>query len=55
MTMPPIEAGVQPATATVSDLRCWRCDRKLAEIVSAPWRICCPRCKAKNCNLNGQG
>lgn len=28
--------------------RCWRCRRKLAELVSRPWRCVCPRCKAVN-------
>lgn len=28
--------------------RCWRCNRKLAEWVSRPWRIRCSRCKADN-------
>jgi phage FluMu protein Com len=33
---------------TVRELRCWRCNRKLAEMVSSPWLIKCPRCKAAN-------
>ena len=28
--------------------RCWRCDKKLAELVSRPWTIVCTRCKARN-------
>jgi phage FluMu protein Com len=28
--------------------RCWRCGRKLAEMVTRPWRIVCSRCKALN-------
>lgn len=28
--------------------RCWRCNRKLAEWVTRPWRIRCGRCKAEN-------
>jgi phage FluMu protein Com len=40
-----------PPPPTVQELRCWRCNRKLAEIVSSPWRIKCPRCKASNQDL----
>lgn len=28
--------------------RCWRCNRLLAELVTAPWKIICSRCKAVN-------
>jgi phage FluMu protein Com len=28
--------------------RCWRCNKLLAELVTSPWRITCPRCKAAN-------
>lgn len=28
--------------------RCWRCNKLLAEKVSAPWRITCIRCHAVN-------
>jgi phage FluMu protein Com len=28
--------------------RCWRCGRKLAEVVARPWVIRCSRCKAQN-------
>jgi phage FluMu protein Com len=28
--------------------RCWRCNKLLAEVVSAPWQITCGRCKALN-------
>lgn len=28
--------------------RCWRCKRKLAELVSRPWQLNCSRCKAQN-------
>ena len=31
-----------------SDVRCWRCDKLLAELVSRPWRIRCRSCKAVN-------
>ena len=33
---------------TDTKLQCWRCGRLLAEFVSRPWRIRCPRCKAVN-------
>lgn len=38
------------AEAVISDRqpRCWRCNRKLAELVSRPWDIVCTRCKARN-------
>lgn len=29
-------------------IKCWRCDRKLAEYAARPWRFTCPRCKALN-------
>jgi len=28
--------------------RCWRCSKLLAEHVSRPWSIVCPRCKGRN-------
>ena len=28
--------------------RCWRCSKLLAETLTRPWVIVCPRCKAKN-------
>jgi phage FluMu protein Com len=31
-----------------ADVRCWRCDKLLAELVSRPWRIRCRFCKAVN-------
>lgn len=33
---------------TENDVRCWRCDKLLAEMVSRPWRIRCRACKAIN-------
>jgi phage FluMu protein Com len=33
-------------TKTTERPRCWRCNKLLAELVTAPWRITCPRCKA---------
>jgi len=30
------------------EVRCHRCNRLLAEMVSRPWRIKCSRCKATN-------
>jgi phage FluMu protein Com len=29
-------------------VRCWRCNRLLAELLTKPWAIVCPRCKARN-------
>ena len=39
-----------PKTGITVDtfLRCWRCDRLLAEQVTRPWRIKCSKCKAVN-------
>lgn len=31
-----------------SGIRCWRCERKLAEKAERPWRFVCHRCKAIN-------
>jgi len=28
--------------------RCWRCGKKLAEVLTRPWEITCQRCKARN-------
>ncbi len=43
------EQHVEAATQeTVTELRCWRCNRKLAELVTSPWQIRCVRCKAVN-------
>lgn len=28
--------------------RCWRCSRMLARLVTRPWVIDCPRCRARN-------
>jgi hypothetical protein len=28
--------------------RCWRCRRKLADLVSRPWQLVCTKCKATN-------
>jgi len=33
---------------TDEEVRCYRCGRLLAELVSRPWRIRCSRCKATN-------
>lgn len=41
-------------TETVKELRCWRCNRKLAEIVSAPYMLVCPRCHATNASPERQ-
>jgi hypothetical protein len=41
-------AAVPSARATDEAPRCWRCGRKLAELVSRPWSIRCRRCHAQN-------
>ena len=41
-------SGVQTAHVTMGEPRCWRCNRKLAELVTSPWMIRCSRCKATN-------
>ncbi len=28
--------------------RCWRCRKKLAELLTRPWEIVCLRCHARN-------
>jgi len=33
---------------TRTKVRCAGCGRLLAEMVTAPWRLKCPRCKAMN-------
>jgi len=33
---------------TVQYPRCWRCNRSLAEYLTAPWSLRCHRCKAQN-------
>ena len=38
--------------ATTLRLRCWRCDRLLAEVISEPYLITCGRCKATNAKGN---
>src|SRR5215204_4429309 len=38
----------RPLSVQDIDVRCWRCRRLLAEQVTRPWCITCPRCKARN-------
>lgn len=38
---------VLPKHQTVEELRCWRCEKLLAEQVTTPYRFTCPRCSAK--------
>jgi phage FluMu protein Com len=33
---------------TDKQVRCWRCNKLLAESVTQPWLIKCTRCKATN-------
>ena len=35
-------------TQTDASPRCWRCSKLLAEQVTRPWSIVCPRCKGRN-------
>jgi phage FluMu protein Com len=28
--------------------RCWYCNKLLAELLTPPWRVVCPRCKSIN-------
>lgn len=44
MSADPWSGGV----VTDENVKCWRCERLLAEVVSRPWRIKCGRCKAVN-------
>ena len=37
---------VKPATKA---LICWRCKKLLAEKITPPYEITCPRCHASNC------
>jgi phage FluMu protein Com len=46
MTLPPPDP--QQGAGSDTEPRCWRCDKKLAELVSRPWIIVCVRCKARN-------
>ncbi len=50
MTNETMDALSSHSVAPVADRepRCWRCKRKLAELVSRPWEIVCTRCKARN-------
>ena len=41
-------SDVHVEQVTIAEPRCWRCNRKLAELVSSPWVIRCSRCKAAN-------
>lgn len=38
----------EQTSKTVQNLRCCGCGKLLAELVTAPYRIACPRCKAVN-------
>jgi phage FluMu protein Com len=48
-------SGTAPGHRSVRALRCWRCQRKLAELVTAPWLLVCPRCKATNASHDVTG
>jgi hypothetical protein len=43
---PSLSPQVQAVQET--GVRCWRCERLLAEMVTRPWAIRCGRCKARN-------
>ena len=40
-------SGDSDAIVDVSP-RCWRCNRKLGELLTRPWEVTCTRCKATN-------
>lgn len=40
--------GIPVGPVTVEKPRCWKCNRLLAEKVTAPWVIRCTRCRATN-------
>jgi hypothetical protein len=37
-----------PAPITDVEPRCWHCRQKLAIVLTQPWRLRCPRCRALN-------
>lgn len=39
---------VAEALKTISGLRCWRCNKQLAEEITPPYTVTCPRCHATN-------
>lgn len=43
--------ATQPVTDT--KVRCWRCGRFLADLVTRPLCIFCPKCRARNEAGNG--
>lgn len=43
-----VPEGVITQKAAIENLRCWRCDKLLAEMLTKPYIITCPRCKGKN-------
>ena len=36
------------SSSTIEFLRCWKCDKLLAQLISTPYNIMCPRCKSHN-------
>jgi len=40
----------EPRPVIDTEVKCWRCGRKLAESLTRPWFIKCNRCHAKNMN-----
>lgn len=46
-TAKPARAEVK-VNRTVEELRCLRCKKLLAELVTAPWKFTCPRCSHIN-------
>lgn len=45
----PVDVSRQPEGAqTIGFLRCWKCDRLLAQLITAPYNVMCSRCKSHN-------
>jgi hypothetical protein len=47
-TNPQVATTALPGIMEANGLHCWRCDKLLAEQISAPYTITCSRCHAKN-------
>jgi phage FluMu protein Com len=45
-------AAICPPAATDQQARCWRCGKLLFELATRPWRLICPRCKARNASAD---
>jgi phage FluMu protein Com len=47
--------SIQAAPVVDREPRCWRCGKKLAELLTRPWRIRCVRCKEVNGSVRYNG